>query len=124
MVTNINNLMYDILSGLTQLSGVSIYSMILPLNTPCPAIVYKQTDNTPEYTKDYLFHSIVTEDFAIITDKYTDALYYLNFLVNFFQNFSDNNFINCRIVNISEEIFDIENNIFIEQFSIKIKLKN
>lgn len=72
-------------SRLETLEGVTVGNMILPEDTPFPAVVFEKTQHPIEYDKEGA-HSRVGYNFVVLAEAYKQALDISSSIVDILQN--------------------------------------
>lgn len=73
----LSKLIYQILCSvdeITNIVGENIFPLIAEADTQFPFIVYKRTNITPSYTKDFLAYDIVDYEIVCVSDKYSQTI--------------------------------------------------
>lgn len=73
---SVNKKIYQILSGDTQLSGVTFYPIIAPEETKFPFLVYRRDEIDPIYAKNIACGDSVLITITIVDVKYSTTVTY------------------------------------------------
>ena len=113
---SINKQIYNILSGDTQLSGVTFYPIIAPEQTNYPFLVYKREEVSPLYAKSTICGDTVIVNITIVDDKYTTTVGYAERVRELFEYRRDNYF---REVVLTNSIEGWEDNGYYQKLTFK-----
>lgn len=115
---------YSLLNGneeLTKLVGNKIYPIIVEKETTFPFIVYKRTNLTPEYTKDYHLKDNVYIEITCVSDNYSESIDLVSIVRKILENKRDlaKGITNIILESANEDFID---DAYIQTINFKISI--
>ena len=119
MIT-IGQTIYTLLTGntaITGYTGLNIYPLIVPENTPLPLIVYERR-STNDASKDANALNNVDVDVMILADEYKESIDIAVLVASTLENYSNGTIKKIHFTNIDELYTD---GVFIQKLTFNIK---